>query len=69
LCQKGFLSEDQLKKHVDIKHLNRADEYKKECGICHARVQQVSLPYLLVQQANLPFQVLAEKSAMSGFSN
>ena len=41
LCEKEFLSEEQLKKHVDIKHLNRAEEYKKECGICHTKVQQV----------------------------
>jgi hypothetical protein len=26
---------------VDIKHLNRTEEYKKECHICHVKVQQV----------------------------
>jgi hypothetical protein len=31
--------------HTDIKHLNRADQYKKECGVCHARVQQVHFSF------------------------
>jgi len=40
-CAKRFAASRDLKKHVDIVHLNKAEEYKKECPICHARVQQL----------------------------
>merc|ERR1719192_548848 len=40
-CKKTFAATRDLKKHIDIVHLNKADEYKKECPICHTRVQQL----------------------------
>ena len=40
-CDKKFAASRDLRKHVDIVHLNKAEEYKKECPICHVRVQQL----------------------------
>eukprot|EP00092_Neocalanus_flemingeri_P015619 GFUD01016907.1.p1 GENE.GFUD01016907.1~~GFUD01016907.1.p1 ORF type:complete len:876 (+),score=244.14 GFUD01016907.1:57-2684(+) len=40
-CSKRFVASRDLKKHVDIVHFNKGEEYKKECPICHARVQQL----------------------------
>jgi uncharacterized C2H2 Zn-finger protein len=40
-CDKIFAAPRDLRKHVDIVHLNKAEEYKKECPICHVRVQQL----------------------------
>ena len=40
-CSKRFVASRDLKKHIDIVHLNKGEIYKKECPICHARVQQL----------------------------
>jgi len=40
-CPKSFAAARDLRKHVDIVHLNKAEEYKRECPICHIRVQQL----------------------------
>ena len=40
-CDKRFAAIRDLRKHIDIVHLNKAEAYKKECPICHARVQQL----------------------------
>ena len=40
-CDKKFTANRDLKKHVDIVHLQKAESYRKECPICHARVQQL----------------------------
>ena len=40
-CKKTFAAVRDLKKHIDIVHFNKAEEYKKECPICHAKVQQL----------------------------
>ena len=40
-CKKTFAAVRDLKKHIDIVHFNKAEDYKKECPICHARVQQL----------------------------
>ena len=40
-CNKKFAAIRDLKKHIDIVHLNKAEDYKKECPICFTRVQQL----------------------------
>ena len=40
-CNKKFTASRDLKKHVDIVHFNKKEMYKKECPICHTRVQQL----------------------------
>ena len=40
-CNKKFTASRDLKKHIDIVHLNKKEMYKKECPICHTRVQQL----------------------------
>ena len=40
-CNKKFTASRDLKKHIDIVHFNKKEMYKKECPICHTRVQQL----------------------------